>query len=68
MTCKACWPRGPLDPAWALRIIEQVAKALQAAHRIDLLHRDVKPSNILLDVDGFAYLIDFGIARALDET
>lgn len=59
---------GPLDPAWALRIIEQVAKALQAAHRIDLLHRDVKPSNILLDVDGFAYLIDFGIARPLDET
>lgn len=58
---------GPRYPAWALRIIEQVAKALQAAHRIDVLHRDVKPSNILLDVDGFAYLIDFGIARALDE-
>ena len=37
--------------------------ALHAAHKIGLLHRDVKPSNILLDGDDFAYLIDFGIAR-----
>src|SRR6201997_4692139 len=59
---------GPLDPARAVRIIEQVAKALHAAHKVGLLHRDVKPSNILLDEDDFAYLIDFGIARALDET
>jgi serine/threonine-protein kinase len=51
-----------------VRIIEQVAKALQAAHKIGLVHRDVKPSNILLDEDDFAYLIDFGIARAADET
>jgi serine/threonine-protein kinase len=59
---------GPLDPARAVRIIEQVAKALHAAHQAGLLHRDVKPSNILLDNDDFAYLIDFGIARAADET
>src|ERR1700758_3028010 len=59
---------GPLDPARAVRIIEQVAKALHAAHKVGLLHRDVKPSNILLDEDDFAYLIDFGIARATDET
>ena len=59
---------GPMDPARAVRIIEQVAKALHAAHEVGLLHRDVKPSNILLDSDDFAYLIDFGIARAVDET
>jgi serine/threonine protein kinase, bacterial len=59
---------GPLDPPRAVRIIEQVAMALHAAHQVGLLHRDVKPSNILLDGNDFAYLIDFGIARALDET
>ena len=59
---------GPLEPGRAVRIIEQVAKALHAAHKIGLVHRDVKPSNILLDEDDFAYLIDFGIARGADET
>jgi Protein kinase domain len=59
---------GPLEPGRAVRIIEQVAKALQAAHRIGLVHRDVKPSNVLLDQDDFAYLIDFGIARGADQT
>ena len=59
---------GPLDPARSVRIVDQVAKALHAAHRVGLLHRDVKPSNILLDENDFAYLIDFGIARAADET
>ena len=54
---------GPLDPARAVRIVDQVAKALHAAHQVGLLHRDVKPSNILLDSNDFAYLIDFGIAR-----
>ena len=58
---------GPLEAGRAVRIIEQVAKALQAAHKIGLVHRDVKPSNILLDEDDFAYLIDFGIARSADE-
>src|ERR1700759_1689174 len=59
---------GPLEPARAVRIIEQIAKALHAAHKVGLIHRDVKPSNILLDEDDFAYLIDFGIARAAQET
>jgi serine/threonine protein kinase len=60
--------QGPLEPARAVRIIEGVALALHAAHQVGLLHRDVKPSNILLDRDDFAYLIDFGIARTADET
>jgi serine/threonine protein kinase len=59
---------GPLDPQRAVHIIEQVATALQAAHTVGLVHRDVKPSNILLDGNDFAYLIDFGIARAVGET
>jgi hypothetical protein len=59
---------GPLEPARAVRIIEGVALALHTAHQVGLLHRDVKPSNILLDRNDFAYLIDFGIARAADDT
>jgi len=59
---------GPLEPGRAVHIIEQVARALHAAHKAGLVHRDVKPSNILLDEDDFAYLIDFGIARAAGET
>jgi serine/threonine protein kinase, bacterial len=54
---------GPLDPARAARIVSQVAEALDAAHRVGLIHRDVKPSNVLVGANDFAYLIDFGIAR-----
>jgi serine/threonine-protein kinase len=59
---------GPVEPARAVRIIEQIAEALHAAHKMGLVHRDVKPSNILLDESDFGYLIDFGIARAAEET
>jgi serine/threonine-protein kinase len=59
---------GPLSPVRAVTIVEQVASALHAAHQIDLVHRDVKPSNILVTDSDFAYLIDFGIARTADET
>jgi serine/threonine protein kinase, bacterial len=58
---------GPLPPARAVRYIEHIARALQAAHKAGLLHRDVKPSNVLVDDDDYAYLIDFGIARAVGE-
>ena len=55
---------GPLPPERAVRIIAQVASALDAAHADGLVHRDVKPSNVLLSGTGdeFAYLVDFGIA------
>jgi serine/threonine protein kinase len=56
---------GPMRPASAVDVIAQVAGALDAAHAEGLVHRDVKPSNVLLDPGGFAYLIDFGIARSM---
>ena len=60
--------RGPLNPRRAVAIVGQLAKALHAAHKVGSVHRDVKPSNILLDEDDFAYLIDFCIARAINES
>jgi serine/threonine-protein kinase len=58
---------GPLPPARSVGIIEQIASALHAAHEIGLVHRDVKPSNILVAKGDFAYLIDFGVAHAADD-
>ncbi|WP_454195967.1 protein kinase domain-containing protein [Nocardia sp. Marseille-Q1738] len=55
--------QGPLTPARAVGIIEQIASALDAAHAANLVHRDVKPANILVTDEDFAYLADFGIAH-----
>ncbi|HUM00345.1 MAG TPA: serine/threonine-protein kinase, partial [Mycobacterium sp.] len=55
---------GPMAPPRAVAIIRQIASALDAAHAAGVLHRDVKPANVLLTSDDFAYLVDFGIASA----
>jgi hypothetical protein len=55
--------RGTLDDVAAARVWSSIAGALDAAHEQGVLHRDVKPGNIVFDGDGQAHLIDFGIAR-----
>jgi eukaryotic-like serine/threonine-protein kinase len=58
--------RGPLEVREAIRLALQIARALSFAHERGLVHRDVKPQNVLLNEDGQAKVTDFGIARSLD--
>ena len=56
----------PAAPAAVLGAMLQVAEALQQAHALLVVHRDIKPDNVLMDADGGVTLIDFGIAKQLD--
>jgi eukaryotic-like serine/threonine-protein kinase len=56
---------GKISPAEAVEIMEQVVSGLQAAHRVGVIHRDLKPGNIMRDKEGRVLVMDFGLARSL---
>ena len=58
---------GPMTPARAVAVVKQIGSALDAAHEAGITHRDVKPENIILNREDFAYLVDFGIANAVTD-
>ena len=60
--------RGSLGVADVVRIGKHMADALAAAHKVSVVHRDVKPGNVLLGAEGAVKITDFGISRALDDT
>jgi serine/threonine protein kinase len=65
-TLSALLKTGALERRLAVEILRESAEALDHAHREGILHRDVKPQNILLDRDGHVYLADFGIAKLVE--
>jgi hypothetical protein len=67
-TLKDLVVRGELDTRRALRLLTQVAEALDAAHEAGLTHRDVKPQNVLIGPRDNAYLTDFGLTKAPDDS
>lgn len=59
---------GPMSVAEAARVLKPVAEALQSSHEAGIIHRDIKPANIMLTNTGQVKVMDFGIARALDDS
>ncbi len=59
--------QGPVEKAQAIEIVKQISLALGFAHKNHIIHRDVKPHNILITRDGIAKITDFGIAKAVNE-
>ncbi|MCG8534841.1 MAG: serine/threonine protein kinase, partial [Pseudomonadales bacterium] len=68
LTLKDALKNKKLSDRRKLRVIMQVAKALGYAHKNNVIHRDIKPGNILLDREGNARVVDFGIARLSEDT
>ena len=60
--------RGPLPWKWSVNVAIQIASALEMAHKNNIIHRDIKPHNIIITEDGVAKVTDFGIAKAVSNS
>ena len=59
---------GKMGWKWSVRIAKQIAQALEVAHRNNIIHRDIKPHNIIITEEGVAKVTDFGIAKAVSNS